>query len=176
MTKIHIRQATPESAAWLQGCFNRNMGWAKPEGYFQHVIEQQGRAELILLVASIDTNFAGHCKLVWQPHYKPFRDAGIPEIQDLNVVPKYRRQGVASALMDKCEALIIEHSPTKIAGIGFGLYGDYGAAQRLYIKRGYVPDGRGMMYHDEPVEPGKVYPVDDDLVLRLTKDLSDPDA
>ena len=30
-----------------------------------------------------------------------------------------------------------------LAGIGFGLYADYGAAQRLYVKCGYLPDGRG---------------------------------
>lgn len=36
-------------------------------------------------------------------------------------------------------------------GIGFGLYADYGTAQRMYIKRGFVPDGRGIMYNDMPV-------------------------
>ena len=39
------------------------------------------------------------------------------------------------------------------AGIGFGLYADYGAAQRLYIKRGYIPDGRGAHYGTSPVFP-----------------------
>lgn len=28
--------------------------------------------------------------------------------------------------------------------MGFGLYADLDAAQRLYIKRGYLPDGRGL--------------------------------
>jgi hypothetical protein len=30
----------------------------------------------------------------------------------------------------------------------------YGPAQRLYAKRGYIPDGRGLIYHDKPVEMG----------------------
>ncbi len=56
-----------------------------------------------------------------------------------------------------------------VIGIGFGLYADYGAAQRLYIKRGYIPDGRGVIYHNSPVVPGSQVCVDNDLVLYLTK-------
>ena len=36
-----------------------------------------------------------------------------------------------------------------IVGIGVGLYPDYGSAQRLYIKRGYLPDGHGATYNYE---------------------------
>ena len=57
------------------------------------------------------------------------------------------------------------------AGIAFGLYADYGAAQRLYIKRGYVPDGRGLHYGVTPARPGQCYRLDDELVLYLLKRL-----
>ena len=56
-------------------------------------------------------------------------------------------------------------------GIGVGLSRDYGAAQRLYIKRGYVPDGRGVTYNYLPVMAGSKVLVDDDLVLWFTKKL-----
>lgn len=56
-------------------------------------------------------------------------------------------------------------------GIGVGLYADYGAAQRLYPKLGYRPDGRGITYREHPVAPGSSVPVDDDLVLWMTRRL-----
>lgn len=54
-------------------------------------------------------------------------------------------------------------------GIGFGLYDSYGTAQRLYVKRGYIPDGRGLMYDNQPVVPGSQVWVDDELTLFLVK-------
>lgn len=54
-------------------------------------------------------------------------------------------------------------------GIGFGLYASYGTAQRLYTKRGYIPDGRGLMYDNLPAVPGSQVRVDDELTLYLTK-------
>ena len=87
----------------------------------------------------------------------------------MNVRPDYRRRGNASALLDHAEQLIGARSD--FAGIGFGLYADYGAAQRLYTKRGYLPDGRGAHYGGRPVIAGETYPVDDDLLLYLVKRL-----
>ena len=46
----------------------------------------------------------------------------------------------------------------------------YGAAQRLYSKRGYLPDGSGVWYRDAPMEPYGPCAADDDLVLYLWKD------
>lgn len=57
------------------------------------------------------------------------------------------------------------------AGIGVGLDPDYGAAQRLYVLRGYVPDGRGLHYRDHYVKYGEQITVDDELALYLTKEL-----
>jgi hypothetical protein len=58
-----------------------------------------------------------------------------------------------------------------VAGIGVGLNPGYNQAQRLYAKRGYIPDGRGVTYRDRYVEEGAPVVVDDDLVLHLTKRL-----
>ena len=60
----------------------------------------------------------------------------------------------------------------KYVGLGVGLYVDYGDAQKLYVKRGYVPDGCGMTYNYEPVKPGSTVWVDDDLVLWFVKKLN----
>jgi len=78
--------------------------------------------------------------------------------------------GIGTALMDEAERVIAARSA--VAGIGAGMTADYGAAQRLYVRRGYLPDGRGLMTHERPVIAGKSVLVDDDLVLYLTKRLS----
>jgi hypothetical protein len=41
----------------------------------------------------------------------------------------------------------------------------------MYVKRGYVPDGRGITYDGRVVEPGEQVRVDDSLTLQLTKRL-----
>jgi hypothetical protein len=86
------------------------------------------------------------------------------------VLPAFRRQGIGTALMDALERTIAERSA--VAGIGVGLYADHGAAQRMYILRGYVPDGRGAFCMSRPLHPGKTVPVDDSLVLFMTKQLA----
>ena len=39
------------------------------------------------------------------------------------------------------------------------------------VKRGYVPDGRGLTYGNRYVREGERVPLDDDLVLHFTKSL-----
>lgn len=166
---VSVRQAAYENADWMQSSFDGLMGWKKPPGYFHNCCDRQAEGQLVLLVAADGDQYAGHVKVVWSPDYPYFRDNGIPEIQDLNVLPTYRRQGVATALVDTGENLIRQRS--KIAGIGVGLYADYGPAQRMYVRRGYIPDGKGVTYHDVYVTPGASVPVDDDLVLFFVKAL-----
>lgn len=91
----------------------------------------------------------------------------MPEIQDFNVLPEHRRRGIGSRLMDEAERVAFARSP--IVGIGFALHHDYGAAQRLYVLRGYVPDARGITSHGVRLNGGDEVKVDDDLVLYLTK-------
>lgn len=145
------------------------MDWTKPPGHFAAVLGKQARGELQLLLALDDTALLGHCAVVWRSEYPGFHQAGIPEIQDLNVRRIYRRRGIGSALLDEAERRVSQRSGT--AGIAFGLYADYGAAQRLYVKRGYVPDGRGMYYRARTVVAGETYRVDDNLALYLVKRL-----
>lgn len=102
------------------------------------------------------------------PKYHVYRSLKIPELQDLRVLSGHRRQGIASALIAKGEELARQKG-AKGLGISVGLYADYGAAQRLYFKLGYEPDGNGITYDREPVAPGDRRPVDDDLALMLLK-------
>ncbi len=166
---FRIRQARPDEADWLQESFNSGMGWQKAPGYFAAVLDQQTRNQVELLLALMDVAYLGHCKIVWRSAYPGFHERGIPEIQDLNVRPEFRRRGIGSGLLDEAERRITRRSER--AGIGFGLYADYGAAQRLYIKRGYVPDGRGVHYGGSPAQAGRSYCLNDDMILYLVKRL-----
>src|SRR5439155_23020356 len=102
--------------------------------------------------------------------YEPFYTAAIPEVVDFNVLPHYRRRKIGTRLMDEIESCITQRS--KIAGIGVGMYPDYGAAQRLYVLRGYVPDGRGLTYNGRVLQPMEQAINDDGLVLYFTKQLA----
>ena len=114
---------------------------------------------------------AGYALLNWEPTYTPFRRLGFPEIQDLNVVPAARKAGVGGKLVGWCESLALQEGKTDI-GISVGLSSSYGAAQRLYVKMGYVPDGAGIAYDDVPVAPGEMRAVDGLLTLKFVKSLS----
>ena len=163
---LAIRTLHADDAPIIAAAFQA-MGWNKPESQYRGYLVEQSAGDRVVLVALRGADFAGHVTIVWMPKYAPFRDAAIPEIQDLNVVVSQRRRGVASALLDAAEALIAQRSAT--AGIGVGLHAGYNAAQRLYGLRGYVPDGRGVAHGAHFVQDGEQMPFDDDLVLHLTK-------
>jgi len=112
-----------------------------------------------VLVATDDDRFVGYMTVRWESAYF----GGLPDIQDFNVLPPYRRRGIGSGLMDAAETLVAERSA--VVGIGVGLYADYGQAQRVYVRRGYLPDGRGLMYDGQPVAPGNTVRNDDAATL-----------
>ena len=122
-----------------------------------------------MYIARVEGQFAGYLTVCWQSTYAPFREKKIPEIMDFNVLPKFRRQGIGTQLMDKAEAEITKVSP--VAGIGVGMTPDYGAAQKLYVLRGYIPDGNGLYYRSRPIQYGDTIKVDDYMALYLTKEL-----
>ena len=145
----------------------QELGWNKPASQYEnYLLEQQLRIRDIY-VAFVEEKFAGYLTICWMSSYGPFQSEGIPEIVDFNVLPIFRRQGIGTHLMDKAENEIAKVSP--IAGIGTGMTPDYGAAQRLYILRGYVPDGRGLWYRGHNVKYSEEITVDDNLALYFTK-------
>jgi GNAT superfamily N-acetyltransferase len=165
--RMKIRNATEKDIAGLTSAF-LNTVWRTPESYFQKLVSEQEKDKITLLVAYADDTIAGFVYVKWQADYPPLAEKAIPEIRDLRVLEQFRRGGIASALMDEAERLIFRRS--KIAGLGVGLYADYGPAQRMYIQRGYVPDGRGIHYNNRPVSPGHNVMVDDNLLLYFTKE------
>ncbi|GGD56880.1 GNAT family N-acetyltransferase [Paenibacillus nasutitermitis] len=139
----------------------------KPLEYVQTCWEGNKTGERITLIAEYDGRFAGWLHLLTKSYYPFFAEQGIPEINNFDVVPPLRRLGIGNALMDTVEQIAFDRYG--IVGIGVGLYSSYGNAQRIYAKRGYIPDGREIMYHGEPPELGSYVEVGHDLALYMTK-------
>lgn len=130
--------------------------------------EQEGRC--ITFVAEYNGAGAGYVSLYLQPSAGPFAGQSIPEIVDFGVLEKFRRQGIGSKLMEAAEREAGRRSSRVCLGVG--LHSGYGSAQRMYVKRGYIPDGSGVWYADQICTPYAPCVNDDDLILYMTKDLS----
>ena len=140
-------------------------------GMFHRLMKEQENDESVTFVAHENGEYAGHSVVVWKTDYPHFVDQDIPEIQNLNVLPDYRRRGVGTALITRCEEEVSTRSD--VVGIGVGLHPGYNNAQKLYPKLGYIPDGHGVHYGITPVQEGERPIFDDDLALFFTKRLKE---
>lgn len=165
---VLIRSLNDDDPAIIAAAFQR-IGHRKQEPQYRRYLNEQEAGRRTCLIATVDERFAGYVTVNWLPAYPGSAELKIPEIQDLNVLPEFRRRGIATRLLVEAEALVARRSST--VAIGVGLHPGYNQAQRLYVKRGYIPDGRGITYRDRYVEEGAQVVVDDDLVLHFTKQL-----
>lgn len=165
---IKIRSLEEADADTLADGF-AEMGWRKPRSQYVRYLEEQARGSRAVLVAVWEGSVAGYLTIVWESPDPVFRARHIPEIKDFNVLSRFRSRGIGSALMDRAEAMIAERSA--VAGLGVGLHSGYGAAQKLYARRGYIPDGAGVVIAGKSVPEGAEMRLDDDAVLRMTKTL-----
>ncbi|HBS43329.1 MAG TPA: GNAT family N-acetyltransferase [Paenibacillus sp.] len=165
---ISIRQVTENDPKIISDAF-KEQGWDKPISLYERYIIEQNNGERVTVIAEVNGQFVGYVNVIWKSYYPAFREKNIPEVNDFNVLLKYRRLGIGSKLMDRAEEIISERS--SVAGIGVGVFSDYGNAQVLYVKRGYVPDGKGIYNGQHYVEYGETVVIDHDIVLYLTKKL-----
>lgn len=136
--------------------------------YFETAFQEQLDKKRLIFLAFSDAVLVGYAHLNFFPQYVPFLRMNIPEIQDIIVHPNHRRQGIGEQLIKACEAEAKSRSMTDI-GIGFGVSGNFGAAQRLYIRMGYIPDGSGVVFDRQKVQSGEIRPIDDRLCLMVVK-------
>ena len=148
--------------------------WPKQRSTFEKYADEAEAGLRDVLVARLDGELAGYVTVWWSPKYPLFAAHGTPEIRDFNVLHAFQRRGVGTSLMDAAEERVAQRGG-RVVGIGVGLYGGdgygYGSAQRMYAKRGYVPDGAGMVIDGVRVEPGTSVYLDDTPLLMFTKDL-----
>lgn len=163
---LRLRNIQEEDAPIIEAAFAAQ-GWNKKASQYLRYVHFQEKGIRDVILAEWAGEFAGYLTIAWISAYPPFKEAKIPEIQDLNVLKKFQRKGIASKMMDEAEKRIKTRSPK--AGIGVGMPPDYGPAQVMYIRRGYIPDGRGLMCEGLPVEYHTKIIVHDNLSLQMTK-------
>lgn len=123
----------------------------------------------VALAAEYQGQTAGYISIYPDSDRGAFAGKGLPELVDFGVLKKYRNHGIGSLLMDTAEQIAAGFADTVYLGVG--LHSGYGSAQRMYIKRGYIPDGSGVWYGDHICEPYTDCCNDDDLILYLSKKL-----
>ena len=145
-------------------------GWHATTEKYEMRFRHQAEGKAIALVAEYKGNVAGYINVYPDSQWGAFAHKGYPEIMDFGVLEKYRRNGIGSRLMDIAEQVASAYSD--VVYLGVGLHSGYGSAQRMYVKRGYLPDGTGVWYQDKVCEPYGDCCNDDDLVLYLSKTLT----
>lgn len=144
-------------------------GWDASIDKYEMRLRHQMEGKSISIVAEYQGNIAGYINVYPNSECDVFANRGYSEIVDFGVLVKYRRHGIGSRLMDIAEQLASEYSD--IVYLGVGMHSGYGSAQRMYIKRGYIPDGTGVWYGDKVCKPYADCCNNDDLVLYLSKRL-----
>lgn len=144
-------------------------GWNKTQEQFDEYYTQQENKEKKVIVAELNGYVSGYVTLLSNAQTGPFADKGIPEIVDFNVLIKYQKRGIGNKILDITEKLAKAESD--YVSLAVGLHSGYGSAQRMYVKRGYIPDGTGVWYYGRQLEPYVNCINDDELTLYFLKPL-----
>ena len=143
-------------------------GWHADISKYLTRLRDQSEGKCISLTAVYQGAPAGYVNVYIKGLGGAFGGKGLPEIVDFGVLEKYRRQGIGNKLMDAAEQIAARYADT--VWLGVGLHNGYGSAQRMYVKRGYIPDGTGVWYRGRPCEQYEIEIAnDDDLVIFLSK-------
>jgi len=167
MDHITLRKITPSDCIIISKAFADQGFNDKPVSLYERYVNLQEHKIRDIIIAESNGEFAGYLSINWISDYLYFKERSIPEIVDFNVLKKFQRKGIGTILMDEAEDRIKARSP--IAGIGVGMYKDYGPAQILYIRRNYIPDGNGLILNSKPIQYGESITMNGDLVLFFTK-------
>ena len=145
-------------------------GWVDQEidKYFKR-LQDVANGKCTSLVAEYKGNVAGYINVYPNAMGGSFGGKGLPEIVDFGVLQKYRNHGIGTVLMQIAENIAGKYADTVYLGVGINK--NYGAAQRLYAKRGFIPDGTGLWYNNKVLEPYADMKNDDDAAIYMSKKL-----
>lgn len=113
------------------------------EKQFSHIREERCAG----LVAVCRGETAGYVYLYYRCKWGGLGNQGYPGVVDLSVMEKFRRRGIGNLLMDVAERIASDYGD--LVYLDVGLNSTFGSAQRLYAKRGYIPDGKGCYYEEK---------------------------
>lgn len=137
--------------------------------YYERYLNWQREGECTFLIALLNGEIAGYVFVLYQDRWGSMADARQPGLADLNVFPWNRRCGVGNALLEKAEEIAASYGDS--LHLDVHLTATAGQAHRLYFRRGYLPDGRGIYHKYKQYDNamGEVNP--EDLTLLLIKSL-----
>lgn len=144
-------------------------GWHVSVEKYETRLKHQDEGKSISLVAEYKGKVAGYINIYPNSTEGAFANKGYAEIVDFGVLIKYRKHGIGSKLMDIAEQIASQYS--SVVYLGVGMHSGYGSAQRMYVKRGYIPDGSGVWYGESICEQYAECCNDDDLILYFSKHL-----
>jgi len=136
---------------------------------YEKFFDEQERGLRTVIIAELNGELVGRVTLLHSASGVPFKNMNIPEVLGLSVLEKYRKQGIGTELM-KC----IEEAAEKMSDtvcLGVGICESDGAAQRLFAKRGYIPDGSGAWYGRQAAHRAGRIETIESLVLYMLKEL-----
>ena len=145
-----------------------SQGWPSREEILTRYFKEQESGEREVLVAEVEGALAGYITILSCAKQGPFAEI-YPELSDFNVFEPFQNQGIGNLLLEEAEKRVRLISDKVTLGVG--LHSGYGPAQRLYIKRGYIPDGTGVWYQNHQPAMNAVCEDIGDLVLYLSKNL-----
>jgi len=143
---VTVAQLLPNDVAFVDRCLPLNR------------LDQQRAEGSIYLIAWDDDRPVGHAHIAWAGTH-----LGVPEIQDVFVVPEQRRRGIAARLTEAAE------QEARLRGwdtISLSVSADGNvAARQLYAKLGYADAGVDPLRVTGTIMlRGRPFDVDDTLV------------
>lgn len=137
--------------------------------YYERYLNWQREGECTFLIALLNGEIAGYVFVLYQDRWGSMAEARQPGLADLNVFPWNRRCGVGNALLEKAEEIAALYGDS--LHLDVHVTATAGQAHRLYFRRGYLPDGRGIYHKYKQYDNamGEVNP--EDLTLLLIKSL-----
>ena len=145
-----------------------SQGWPGREEILARYFLEQECGEREVLVAEVEGALVGYITILPCAKQGPFAEI-YPELSDFNVFEPFQNQGIGNLLLEEAEKRV-RLTSDKVT-LGVGLHSGYGPAQRLYIKRGYIPDGTGVWYQNHQPAMNAVCEDIGELILYLSKNL-----
>ena len=166
--KLTIRSMVAEDAKVYYDTY-MSYDWHPQMETYENYYREQQNGERLVFVPEYEGKVVGICTLVLHPTEGPWGGQNIPEIVDLCVFFHIHKSGIGSKLLDVAEAEAAKRSDMVFLAVG--CHSGYGAAQRIYVKRGYIPDGSGVWYQNKQLDQYAPCVNDDDLLLFMSKKL-----
>lgn len=146
----------------------RAQGWSKDAAYLAKLTNEQRQGKRYVFIAEVKGEICGYVNLIPRAQSGPFKRK-YPELSDFIVFEKYQNRSIGSKLLDCAEEKARDLG--EYVTLGVGLHSGYGTAQRMYIKRGYIPDGKGVYYEGRAIAQYTQCVNDDELNIYMMKKL-----